>query len=69
MTMPPSLQVSVVTTSFFPIEKCVRDHLQLYATTAHAFLQFYVIYFLLRIHFVDFTMHCFGYFLADWRRS
>ena len=52
----------------FPIEKCVRDHFQLHATTAHAFLRLYLIYFLLRMHFVDISRHCFGYFLADWRR-
>ena len=69
MTMPPNLQVSLVNYIFFPFEKCVRDHFQLYATTAHAFLRFYVIYFLLRMHFVDFSRHCFGSFLADWRRS
>ena len=33
------------------------------------FLRFYVNYFLLRMHFVDFSRHCFGSFLADWRRS
>ena len=46
----------------FPIGKCVRDHFQVYATTAHAFLRLYIIYFLLRMHFVYFSRHCLGSF-------
>ena len=62
MTMPPNLQVSLVNYIIFPIEKCLREHFQLYATTAHAFLRVYVIYFLLRMHFVDFSRPCFWFF-------
>ena len=53
----------------FAYWKCTRNNVQSYRTTAHTLFIISAIYFLLRMHFVDFSRNCFGSFLADWRRS
>ena len=53
----------------FAYWKCTRNNYQSYRTTAHTLFIISAIYFLLRMHFVDFSRNCFGSFLAKWRRS
>ena len=53
----------------FSYWKCTRNNFQSYRTTAHTLSIISASYFLLRMHFVDFSRNCFGSFLAMWRRS
>ena len=53
----------------FAYWKCTRNYVQSYSTTAHTLFIISGSYFLLRMHFVDFSRNCFGSFLAKWRRS
>ena len=53
----------------FAYWKCTRNNYQSYRTTAHTLFIISAIYFLLRMHFVDFSRNCFDSFLAKWRRS
>ena len=53
----------------FAYWNCTRNNCQSYRTTAHTLFIISAIYFLLRMHFVDFSRNCFGSFLAKWRRS
>ena len=48
----------------FAYWKCARNDSQSYRTTAHTLSIISAIYFLLRMHFVDFSRNCFGSFLA-----
>ena len=59
MIMLPNIQIYLVNYIYLPIEKCARDNFN-YTAQLHMYALsiFSTIYFLLRMHFVDFSRNC-----------